>query len=83
MTASARAHPCPPDRNCTVSAAMLHDAAAGAPLPGRRIWSQPGNRATGVGQATPEAITLATRPPQKPGGTATVPSPPGRQAARP
>ena len=73
----------PPDRSCTVTEAMLHDMAARAPLPRAPdlvAARQPDRRTRPV---HPEAITVATRAPQKPGGTETVPSPPGQEAARP
>ena len=52
-----------------VTAITLPAAAASGLRPSRRIWSHIGNRAAEPGQTTPQAITLATRSPEKPGDT--------------
>ena len=61
----------------------LADAAAGGPRPGHRTWSQIGYQAVELGQTTPQAITLAARPPKTTSRRETAVSPAGRQAVGP
>jgi hypothetical protein len=46
----------------------LADAAASGPRPGHRTWPHIGNQAAGPGQTVPQAITIASRPPEETSG---------------
>ena len=70
------------DRTCAVTMTPAGAAASG-PRPGHRIWPHTGNQAAGPGQIAPQAITIATRPPETASGREPARSPAGREAAGP
>ena len=70
------------DRSSAVTM-PLADAAAGGPHPGHRTWSPIGYQAAGLGQTTPQAITITIRPPETTSGKQSASCPAVRQAAGP
>jgi hypothetical protein len=72
------------DRNTAITAMMLADTAADTDLhPGHRLWPPIQTWAAEFGLTAPDAITLASAPPEKPGGREPAPDPPDREAAGP
>ena len=61
----------------------LANAAASGPRPGHRTCSHIGYQAIECGQTAPQAITLATRPPETTSGREPAVSLVGREAAGP
>jgi hypothetical protein len=75
-----------PDRllnlNCAVTMTPAGAAASGA-RPRHRIWLHIGNHAVELSRTAPQAITIATRPPETASGREPARSPVGRQMVGP
>jgi hypothetical protein len=65
---------------CPAVTMTLTDAIVNTPRPGHRIRPHAGNQAALPGQIVPQAITLATPPPEMTSGRNPVISPPGPEA---
>ena len=72
------------DRNTAITAMIFADTAAAPGLhPGHRLWPHIQGWAAELGLTAPDAITLASTPPEKPAGREPAPEQPDREADGP
>jgi len=72
------------DRNSAITAMILADTTAATGLhPGHRLWPHIQGWVAELGLTGPDAITLASAPPERAPGREPAPDPPDREAAGP